>query len=448
MNRPAPAEISPERAWERACELLLVKLGAAAYDTGIKSLRLSSAADGAIHLVASDAASAAWMRTHHPGVLEDAFREAGLPWRVDVTAPAVAQGELFPDDSNAPRRRPMRFGSLVPRYTVSTFVIGASNQFAHAACKAVATQPGKHYNPLFLYGGVGLGKTHLANAIGHDTLHRQPDARVAYLSAETFMTQLITALRRDRMQEFKGTFRKIDVLILDDVQFLANRERTQEEFFHTFNALHEARKQIVLTSDKVPKDIPGLEERLRNRFEWGLIADIQPPDMETRVAILEKKAELEGLDLPRDVAIHLASKIDSNVRELEGSLTRLSAVASVSKQPITVEFARTVLHDLLKDRKPITIDAIQSAVCETFHVHLTDLVSPRRSKDIALARHVAMYLTRRLTNLSYPNIGERFGHRDHTTVIHGERTIIRKTAEDQRLRATVEQIERYLQSRT
>jgi chromosomal replication initiator protein len=250
------------------------------------------------------------------------------------------------------------------------------------------------------------------------------------------------------MQEFKGTFRKIDVLILDDVQFLANRERTQEEFFHTFNALHEARRQIVLTSDKVPKHIPGLEERLRNRFEWGLIADIQPPDMETRVAILEKKAELEGLELPRDVAIHLASKIDSNVRELEGSLTRLSAVASVSKTPITVEFARNVLQDVLKDRKPITVDAIQSAVCEAFHVHLTDLVSPRRSADIALARHVAMYLTRRLTKLSYPNIGERFGHRDHTTVIHGERTVARKMTDDQHLRGTVEQLEHDLQNRT
>src|SRR4051812_13490121 len=272
MTRPAAADITPERAWERACEILLVKLGAAAYDSGVRSLRLSSAADGAINLVASDAGSAAWLRTQHPGALEDAFREAGLPWRVEVAAPAVAQGELFPSgDANTPRRRQMRFGSLVPRYTFATFVVGGSNQFAHAACKAVATQPGKHYNPLFLYGGVGLGKTHLANAIGHETLQRQPEARVAVLSAETFLTQLITALCRDRMQEFKGTFRKIDVLILDDVQFLANRERTQEEFFHTFNALHEARRQIVLTSDKVPKHIPGLEERLRNRFEWGLI---------------------------------------------------------------------------------------------------------------------------------------------------------------------------------
>jgi len=447
MNRPASVEISPERAWERVCEILLVKFGASVYDSGIRSLRLSSAADGAIRLVADDVSSAAWMRTHHPGALEDAFREAGLPWRVDVVASGLTQGELFPEEPPGARRR-MRFGSLVPRYTFSMFVIGASNQFAHAACKAVATQPGKHYNPLFLYGGVGLGKTHLANAIGHETLQRQPESRVAYLSADTFMTQLITALRRDRMQEFKGIFRKIDVLILDDVQFLANRERTQEEFFHTFNALHEARRQIVLTCDKVPKDIPGLEERLRNRFEWGLIADIQPPDMETRVAILEKKAEIEGLDLPRDVAIHLASKIDSNVRELEGSLTRLSAVASVSKTPITVEFARTVLHDLLKDRKPVTVEAIQAAVCETFHLRLTDLVSPRRSKDVALPRQVAMYLARKLTSASYPSIGDRFGHRDHTTVMHAERTVARKMTEDSRLHATVEQLERELQTRT
>ncbi len=229
------------------------------------------------------------------------------------------QGELFPEEQPATRRPRLRFGSLIPRYTFQSFVVGASNQFAHAACKAVATQPGHHYNPLFFYGGVGLGKTHLANAIGHETLERQPQSRIAYLSADTFMTQLITALRRDRMEDFKAIFRKVDVLILDDVQFLANRERTQEEFFHTFNTLHEARRQIILTSDKVPKDITGLEERLRNRFEWGLIADIQPPDMETRVAILEKKAEIEGIDLARDVAIFLASQIDSNVRELEGS---------------------------------------------------------------------------------------------------------------------------------
>src|SRR4029078_13286296 len=240
-----------------------------------------------LRLAAPTSAVADWMALHHPGSIAETMRAVGKPCRVSIIVTGGrAQGELFPGESPIGRRRPIKFGALVPRYTFSTFVVGGSNQFAHAACKAVAAQPGNHYNPLFLYGGGGLGKTHLANAIGHATLEANADARVAYVSAEAFMTQLITAIRRDRMEEFKATFRKIDVLIIDDVQFLANRERTQEEFFHTFNALHEAHRQIILTSDTIPKDIPGLEERLRNRFEWGLIADLQPPDMETRVAIL------------------------------------------------------------------------------------------------------------------------------------------------------------------
>src|SRR5262249_8459540 len=240
--------------------------------------------------------------------------------------------------------------SLIPKYTFDNFVVGASNQFAHAACKAVASQPGEHYNPLFIYGGVGLGKTHLVNAIGHQVLDRAPDRRVVYLSSESFMNELISALRRDHMDDFKGRFRRIDVLILDDVQFLAGRERTQEEFFHTFNSLYEGHRQIVLTSDKFPKEIPDLEERLRNRFEWGLIADIHPPDMETGVAIVEKKAEVERIDLPHDVALFLAANIDSNVRELEGSLTRLGAFASLNKCEITEEFARQVLQNILREK--------------------------------------------------------------------------------------------------
>ncbi len=456
MNRPEALDTSSERAWQRARDILLARLGQTAFDLGVKSLRFLGADERAIQLAAPNDATARWIQTNHPGVLEEALRTAGLPSHVDILGDAPAethvethtQGELFPGEpSAAAKRTRMRFGSLVPRYTFDTFVIGGSNQFAHAACRAVATQPGNHYNPLFLYGGVGLGKTHLANAIGHETLDRQPEARIAYLSAETFMNQLINALRRDRMDDFKAIFRRIDVLIIDDVQFLANRERTQEEFFHTFNALHESRRQIVLTSDKVPKDITGLEERLRNRFEWGLIADIQPPDMETRVAILEKKAEIEGLDLPHEVAIFLASQIDSNVRELEGSLTRLSAVASLSKTAISVEFARTVLKDLLHDRRVITIEAIQASVCDHFGVRIGDLLSPKRTRNIVGPRQVAMYLARKLTNASFPAIAERFGNRDHSTVIHGVKTVTDRLIEDGGLRAAVAQIERMLQSR-
>ncbi|HEY2387271.1 MAG TPA: chromosomal replication initiator protein DnaA [Candidatus Binatia bacterium] len=446
MNPPETVETSAEQAWQHARALLLSKLGQTAFDLGVKPLRLFAADAETIRLVAPSTASATWIQAHHPGALEDALRAAGLPTQVDILGDGRSQGELFPPASGVARRARMRFGSLLPRYTFDTFVIGGSNQFAHAACKAVAMQPGNHYNPLFLYGGVGLGKTHLANAIGHEAMDRNPEVRIAYLSAETFMSHLIAALRRDRMEEFKGVFRRIDVLIIDDVQFLAARERTQDEFFHTFNALHEARKQIVLTSDKIPKDITGLEERLRNRFEWGLIADIQPPDMETRVAILQKKADLDGVDLPHDVAIFLASHIDSNVRELEGSLTKLQASASLSKTSITVEFARTVLRDLLRERRAITIEGIQAAVCDHYHIRLGDLLSKKRTRNIAVPRQVAMYLARKLTPASYPAIGERFG-KDHSTAIHAHEQIGKRLVEDGNLRASVEQIERAVQGK-
>ena len=448
MNRPAPVEDSPEHAWQRAREILLARFGPEAYQAGVESLRFAGMEADALRLLAPTTAAANWMALHHPGSLEDAMRAVGKSCRISIVVGGRAQGELFPGGQPTGGRRPIRFGALVPRYTFATFVVGASNQFANAACKAVAAQPGQHYNPLFLYGGVGLGKTHLANAIGHATIDANPDARVAYVSAEAFMTQLITALRRDRMEEFKATFRRIDVLIVDDVQFLANRERTQEEFFHTFNALHEAHRQIILTSDTIPKEIPGLEERLRNRFEWGLIADLQPPDMETRVAILEKKAEIDGLDLPREVALHLASRIDSNVRELEGCLTRLSAFASLSKTAITVDFARQVLHDLLRDRSTVSIDTIQRVVCEYYGLRLNDLLSKKRTRNIAFPRQVGMYLSRKLTGESFPAIGERFGGRDHSTVIHANNTIERRLKDDQRLRSSVDEIEQLANSKT
>jgi chromosomal replication initiator protein len=442
MSRPAPVEDSPEVTWQRAREILLARFGPETYQAGVETLRFVGLVSDELRLVAPTTTAANWMTLHHPGSIEEAMRAAGKPCRVSVIVAGRAQGELFPGEPPLGKRRPIRFGALVPRYTFATFVVGASNQFANAACKAVAAQPGHHYNPLFLYGGVGLGKTHLANAIGHATIEGNPEARVAYLSAEAFMTQLITALRRDRMDEFKSTFRKSDVLIIDDVQFLANRERTQEEFFHTFNALHEAHRQIILTSDTVPKDIPGLEERLRNRFEWGLIADLQPPDMETRVAILEKKAEIDGLELPREVAIHLASKIDSNVRELEGCLTRLSAFASLSKTAITVDFARLVLQDLLRDRSTVSIEAIQRIVCEHYGIRLNDLLSKKRTRNISFPRQIAMYLSRKLTGGSFPTIGERFGGRDHSTVIHANNTIDRRLKNDPRLRASIDELER------
>lgn len=338
---------------------------------------------------------------------------------------------------------------LIPRYTFAEFVVGSSNQFAHAAALAAANQPGEKYNPLFIYGGVGLGKTHLATAIGHHIWSSGGGARtrkVLFMPAEVFMNELISSLRRDRMGEFKEKFRRVDALILDDVQFLAGRERTQEEFFHTFNSLHADRHQIVLTSDKVPRDITGLEERLRNRFESGLIADIAPPDLETRVAIVQKKAALDHLDFPPDVALWIAQNISSNVRELEGSLTRLAAFSSIGKSPITVEFARQALRDLVRthEAKP-DIEVIQKTVSDFFHIRLADLKSKKRTQHIAFCRQVAMYLCRKMTDGSFPTIGEHFG-RDHSTVIHAYNLILRRINSDSAFRFSIEKIERELKA--
>jgi chromosomal replication initiator protein len=337
--------------------------------------------------------------------------------------------------------------NLNARNTFAEFVVGTGNQFAHAAALAVANQPGEKYNPLFIYGGVGLGKTHLATAIGHHLWATGARARkILFMPAEVFMNELISSLRRDRMGEFKEKFRRVDALILDDVQFLAGRERTQEEFFHTFNSLHSERHQIVLTSDKVPRDIAGLEERLRNRFESGLIADIAPPDLETRVAILQKKAALENLPLSPEVALYIAQNVSSNVRELEGCLTRLGALASMSKTAITPEFARQALRDLIRahDVKP-DIESIQRTVSDFFHIRLTELKSKKRTQHIAFCRQVAMYLCRKLTESSFPAIGEAFG-RDHSTVIHAYNLIARRISNDSAFRFSIEKVERELKA--
>jgi len=438
--------------WKRACDVLRADLAESEYSALIGSAS-AFGDDGGLVLEAPDLLTMERLSQrllYRITQLVEKVAGRAIPVRLRSRS-AAQQQELFPGAT--PTRAPAksrtrdvsRNDGLLERYTFDHFVIGASNQFAHAACLAVANQPGERYNPLFIYGGVGLGKTHLVNAIGHKVIERDSDKRIAYLSAESFMNELISAIRRDRMDDFKSRFRRVDVLILDDVQFLAGRERTQEEFFHTFNSLYESHRQIILTSDKFPKEIPELEERLRNRFEWGLIADIQSPDLETRVAILEKKAETENIDLPNDVALFLAHHVDSNVRELEGSLTRLGAFASLNHVPLTVEFAREVLRSVLRDtRSTITIEAIQKTVCDFFDLRAADLRSKKRTRNIALPRQLAMYLCRRYTQASYPAIGERFGNRDHSTVIHATNTIERRLAEDATFRATVERIEKLL----
>lgn len=333
---------------------------------------------------------------------------------------------------------------LNPKYTFGRFVVGSSNQFAHAAGKAVADLPGGHYNPLFIYGGVGLGKTHLMHAIGLDLARKHPDLRVAFVSAEAFVNELINSIRYDRMPAFRKKFRECcDVLLMDDVQFIAGKERSQEELFHTFNVLHESQRQIVVTSDKFPKEIPSLEARLRSRFEWGLIADIQPPDLETRVAILHKKADLNGLHLPDDVAMYLASAITSNVRELEGSLIRLNAFASLTNTPITIDFAREVLKNIIQERdQRCSIESVQRAVAQHFKVGVGDLKSHRRIKSFAHPRQVAMYLCKKHTQTSYPEIGGKFGGKDHTTVMHACKKINHLLQEDQTLASDIIAIER------
>jgi chromosomal replication initiator protein len=313
---------------------------------------------------------------------------------------------------------------LNPRYSFDTFIVGSSNQFAHAACRAVAEAPSRAYNPLFIYGGVGLGKTHLMHAIGQYVLQHAPTQKLTYISLERFMNEMINAVRFDRLIDFRERYRTVDVLLVDDVQFMAGKEGTQTEFFHTFNALYDSQKQIVLSSDCPPHEIPQLEERLRSRFEWGLIADIQPPDLETKIAILKKKAEAEAVPLPDAVAIYIAGRIKSNIRELEGSLIRLIAYASLTGQEMSIDLAHEVLRDVLDhEEKVVTIDLIQKFVSEYYQLKLAELKSRNNSKSVAMPRQIAMYLCKNLTRASLPEIGRSFGGKHHSTVIHSIRKV-------------------------
>src|SRR5210317_938205 len=335
--------------------------------------------------------------------------------------------------------------NLNRKYTFEEFVSGSSNQFAYAAAMAVANNPATTYNPLFIYGGVGLGKTHLVNAIGNAILKKSPQMRICYYTSEKFMNELINSLRYNRMDEFRNKFRSMDVLLIDDIQFIAGKERTQEEFFHTFNALYESHKQIIVTSDKFPKDIPGLEERLRSRFEWGLIADIQAPDVETKLAILKMKAEQNSINLPEDVALFLANSICNNVRELEGYLIRIGAYASLTSVPVSLEMARDVLKDILIERnRELSVEEILKKVSLHFNIKVSDIKSAKRLKAVVLPRQIAMYISRQLTSSSYPEIGDRFGGKDHSTIIHAIRKIEKLMEEDFQLKSTIENLKKEL----
>jgi chromosomal replication initiator protein len=337
------------------------------------------------------------------------------------------------------------YNNINPRYTFADFVVGNSNQFCHAAAMRVAEKPGQSYNPLFIYGGVGLGKTHLLHAIGNAVLDRSPGSKVLYMSSETFTNELILALRHAKMDEFKRKLRAIEVLLIDDIQFISGKERTQEEFFHTFNALYSAKRQIVITSDKIPTDIPGIEERLQTRFSWGLTADLQAPDFETRVAILKQKALLEQFNLPHEVSHLIAERISSNVRELEGALTRLHAMSSIQSVPISLEMAKTALKPLLQPKVVnVSVDDIKKAVSNHFNLKVTEIISKRRTKNLSFPRHIAMYLCRKHTTASYPEIGEHFGGRDHSSVIHAASVVSSKLSTDAKVKEIIDNIEKII----
>lgn len=400
-----------------------------------------------------------WLTDNYQNVIADSLRAAtGRSYRIDFVITYEKRQEnisMSPPaekDSRQPKKslRVQPLTSLNPNYTFERFVIGASNQFAHAASVAVAEQPAKTYNPLFIYGGVGLGKTHLLNAIGLHTLTTNPDMNVVYVSAEAFMNELINCIRFDKMPKFREKYRNIGCLLIDDIQFIAGKDRTQEEFFHTFNSLHDSGKQIVVTSDKFPKEIPNLESRLRSRFEWGLIADIQPPEIETKVAIIEKKAQENNISLPANVAYYIASNAESNIREMEGFLLRTVAYASLKHREIDMELVRDVLKHVISinSRQEVSINDIIKVVGAKLDVKTSDIKSRKKNKNIVAARQICMYLARKLTNFSFPDIGDKIGNRDHSTVIYSCNKVEKLIETDMKMEKIVADLEEAVNNMT
>jgi chromosomal replication initiator protein len=439
--------------WESFRRTIKTKLQAESFETWFNPISFEgiNQAQKMIRLRAPNSVVRDWVRSHYANLIDQSFGELSLPgysvdWVVseDVgpkqahnsgsqengspqpfnVALQTAAASPSPSTRVAAAVAPAREISLDPslnsKYTFDSFVVGSCNQFAHAASLAVAEAPGKTYNPLYLYGGVGLGKTHLMHACGHAIKERSPHLRVSYLSSERFMNELINSIRYDRTQGFREQYRSVDVLLIDDIQFMAGKERTQEEFFHTFNTLYEQQKQIVISSDCPPREIPTLEERLHSRFEWGLIADLEPPDLETKVAILKRKAEVMGFVIPDDVALFIASRVKNNVRELEGSLIRLLAISSLRGIPVSKELARDAIRNIATEEEPgvITIEQIQKTVAIAYRLTAAQLISKSNSRAISFPRQIAMYLCKQLTKHSYPEIGRAFGGKHHTTVMH------------------------------
>ncbi|MBO8155625.1 MAG: chromosomal replication initiator protein DnaA [Bacillaceae bacterium] len=443
-----------DQLWSETLKKIEGKISKPSFDTWLKSTEAIDMKDNKITIAAPNEFARDWLENSYSKLISDMLFELTgseiepkfiIPETSEEEAKQVKPVKKVPEiqkEQDSPKTM------LNSKYTFDTFVIGSGNRFAHAASLAVAEAPAKAYNPLFIYGGVGLGKTHLMHAIGHYVLEHNPEAKVVYLSSEKFTNEFINSIRDNKAINFRNKYRNVDVLLIDDIQFLAGKEQTQEEFFHTFNTLHEENKQIVISSDRPPKEIPTLEDRLRSRFEWGLITDITPPDLETRIAILRKKAKAEGLDIPNEVMLYIANQIDTNIRELEGALIRVVAYSSLINKDIDASLAAEALKDIIPGSRPkvITIQGIQETVGEKYNVKLEDFKSKKRTKSIAFPRQIAMYLARELTDFSLPKIGEEFGGRDHTTVIHAHEKISKMLASDQQLQHDVQEIRERLKS--
>src|SRR5213593_4767574 len=405
--------------WQQVLDVIEKKINPQSYNTWFKPTQLIKRDDTALYVRVPNAFFQDWLNDHIDVVLE-AAQSAGIG-KIDVIY--ITEKNPTEVTTNSPSQGKLDFDSidntLNPKYTFDTFVVGSSNQFAHAAALAVGEKPSKAYNPLFLYGGVGLGKTHLMHAIGQMIKLDNKQLRLTYISTEKFTNEVINAIRYDKMLSFKERYRNNDVLLIDDIQFIAGKERTQEVFFHTFNSLYDTHKQIIISSDCPPREIPTLEERLHSRFEWGLIADIQPPDLETKVAIIKKKAERQNILVPDNVALYIASKIKSNIRELEGALVRLIAYCSLKDSEITLPMAQETLREILNfDEKAITLEMIQKMIADYFGMRVQDLKSKNNAKAVAVPRQICMYLCKKVTGASLPQIGREFGNKHHTTVLH------------------------------
>ncbi len=436
------------KIWDRALGFIESRMGREVVETWFHPTRLGEINGTTATIIVPNKFFGEWLGRNYRTLIGEAIHsgqgavgegEVEVVFEVgEQDSPPIVQNPVINDQRPVQGRNRRQIPN--PKYTFESFVVGASNQFAHAASLAVAEAPAKAYNPFFIYGGVGLGKTHLLNSIGNFVMEKS-DLRIAYVTTEQFTNEVINSIRYDKMMDLRRRYRNIDMLLIDDIQFLAGKERTQEEFFHTFNTLYEARKQIVLSSDRFPKEMPSMEERLRSRFEWGLIADLQPPDVETRIAILRKKSEEEGIAIGEEVIQLVAENLRSNIRELEGALIRLGAYATLTGQAITTEMAKTILRDLLgSKRKFITLEDVQEIVANRFNVKISELKSKRRTKTLVHPRQIAMFLSRELTDSSFPEIGREFGGKDHTTIMHACRQIEKALNDDTALRTTIESL--------